>query len=537
MPSLNWFIMDSGLKNIKLLSATQQQNSPITSVNVLDNPDVIKWFKRDELILTTGFVFKEHPELIESSIQEMKRAGCCALGIKIPRFFRQVPSSLLAIAEQYKLPILELPYFYSFSEIMQRVFHQIDVEAFASQHRRQSILDQLLHAVLSHTSLSELLKITANQLDTITVFLDRHQRVLACGIPSGDSLQAAQLMEVLAKPRLSSEHHRSASSLSFQERHYTLTPFELPNKCGTLCLAHAQGENAQPDENFMQSLVQFFALSYEQNHLSERSYENRSSGFLHYLLDQKDTTISELRDLCSFYGFPYQKSWICLTISTRQLPDEHKSDTLLILQNLLKELTVQERTLLSYADENIFCSFFIFPPEFHALKAIQEVEKLAWELTIRLRHITTTVLPTGFSTFHTELPGIRRAFNESLQAMTTQEAYKSQVSVSYLAQLPLHILSTASPEDRQLLVQNLLHPLICYDQENQTQLLATLITYLQEGNNITAAAKALFLHRNTMIHRLGKIKELLHLKLDNPQELLLLRLALLSQQLEGTSTC
>lgn len=532
MPSLNWFIMDSGLNNIRLLSEPQQKDLPITSVNVLDNPDVIKWFKRDELILTTGFVFKEHPELIESSIQEMKRAGCCALGIKVPRFFRQVPASLLAIADKYKLPILELPYFYSFSEIMQRVFHQIDMEAFAGQHRRHSILDQLLHAVLSHASLSELLALTASQLDTISIFLDHHQRVLACGIPSGDSVQAAKLMEVLSKPRFFSKHDLSAIPLCFQEEQYMMTPFELPNKCGTLCLAHSQNSEVLPDADFMQSLVQFFALSYEQNHLSERSYENQTSGFLHYMLDQKNATLSELRDLCSFYGFPYQKGWVCLTISTRQLPDEHKSDTLLILRSLLKELTGQEQTLLSYADENIFCSFFIFPSDFHALQAVQEVEKITKELLMRISHVTTALLPAGFSTFRTELPGIRRAFEESLQAMTTQKEYESQVSASYLAQLPIHILSAASPEDKQLLVRNMLHPLIHYDQENHTELQVTLITYLQENANITAAAKALFLHRNTMIHRINKIKELLKLKLEDPQELLLLRLALMTQQIE-----
>ena len=533
MPSLNWFLTDSGLKNIKLLSAPQQKESPITSVNVLDNPDVIKWFKRDELILTTGFVFKEHPELIETSIQELKRAGCCALGIKVPRFFRQIPASLLALAEQYELPILELPYFYSFSEIMQRVFHQIDTEALACQHHRQEILDQLLHAVLSHASLSDLLALTARQLDTIAVFLDRNQRVLACGHPSGDSLQTAQLLEVLATPRFAFAQHRDAGKLVFQEQPYTLTPFELPNKCGTLCLAQSSAAATLPNADFMQSLVQFFALSYEQNHLSERSYENRSSGFLHYLLDQKETPRSELRDLCNFYGFPYQKGWVCLTLSTRELPDEHKSDTLLILRSLLKELTGQEQITLSYADENIFCSFFIFPPKFHALQAIQKVEQIVQELTMRMSHVTTAILPAGFSTFHTELTGIRQAFAESLQSMTMQDQLQNQVPASYLAQLPLHILSAASPQDRQLLVRNMLQPLIRYDQEHHTQLQATLIAYLQQGANISAASKALFLHRNTMIHRLSKIKELLHLQLDDPQELLLLRLALLTQKLAG----
>ena len=94
MPTLNWLLKTSGLKNIKLLTSPTSLNTPISSVNVLDNPDVLKWFQRDELILTTGFVFKEHPEMMATSIKALKEAGCCALGIKVPRYFRTVPEAL-----------------------------------------------------------------------------------------------------------------------------------------------------------------------------------------------------------------------------------------------------------------------------------------------------------------------------------------------------------------------------------------------------------------------------------------------------------
>ena len=118
MPTLHWLLQESGLHNIRLMTGKSQLMHPIVSVNVLDNPDVIKWFKQDELILTTGYVFKNHPELMPRILRDLKSCGCTALGIKVPRFFRQIPAEMLAEAKALDFPLLELPFFYGFSEIM-----------------------------------------------------------------------------------------------------------------------------------------------------------------------------------------------------------------------------------------------------------------------------------------------------------------------------------------------------------------------------------------------------------------------------------
>ena len=57
-----------------------------------------------------------------------------------------------------------------------------------------------------------------------------------------------------------------------------------------------------------------------------------------------------------------------------------------------------------------------------------------------------------------------------------------------------------------------------YDQENATELLLTLETYLLQYKSLKAAADRLYIHRNTMTYRLGCIEKLTKLTLDDPQE-------------------
>lgn len=399
MPTLNWLLKTSGLKNIKLLTSPTSLNTPISSVNVLDNPDVLKWFQRDELILTTGFVFKEHPEMMATSIKALKEAGCCALGIKVPRYFRTVPEELLQLATEYELPLLELPFFYSFSEIMHCVFRQVDKEA----------------------------------------------------MPDA----------------------------------YPLFPTPA---------------------------------------------ENHTNGFLQFLLSHSEYAPGKMRELCTFYGFPYLKGWVCLTIEIRALPAVHKNAVTQILQGLLAELDAQKLSIIPYGDENIFCAFFIFPNGYHALQAVKEVEAVAVRLRLRMQHVTKVPLPAGFSSYHTKITGIQQAFAESLQALHLPRS--TERPTSYLHLLPLQIMGAVNPGDRHTLIDNLLQPLLAYDQAHDADLLATLESYLEQDGNVSATAKVLFLHRNTMISRLHKIKELLQMELNNSQEILLLKLALLARQFE-----
>ena len=61
-------------------------------------------------------------------------------------------------------------------------------------------------------------------------------------------------------------------------------------------------------------------------------------------------------------------------------------------------------------------------------------------------------------------------------------------------------------------LQNLLN----YDLSHETELAKTLETYLYQRNDINKTAKALHIHRNTLIYRLNKIRDLTEADIDDP---------------------
>ena len=65
-----------------------------------------------------------------------------------------------------------------------------------------------------------------------------------------------------------------------------------------------------------------------------------------------------------------------------------------------------------------------------------------------------------------------------------------------------------------------------HDQLHGTRYIVTLEHYFFHHLNISETAKALFIHRNTLIYRIEKIKEILNTDLKNSEELLKIQLAL-----------
>jgi PucR family transcriptional regulator, purine catabolism regulatory protein len=94
------------------------------------------------------------------------------------------------------------------------------------------------------------------------------------------------------------------------------------------------------------------------------------------------------------------------------------------------------------------------------------------------------------------------------------------------------------PVDRaslQRLVEAVLGPLLGYDAEHDTTLVASLRCYLESDRSLGAAAKSLFVHSNTLAYRLRRVEEICGRRLASVETQTDLWLALQAQQLLSTS--
>ncbi len=79
--------------------------------------------------------------------------------------------------------------------------------------------------------------------------------------------------------------------------------------------------------------------------------------------------------------------------------------------------------------------------------------------------------------------------------------------------------------------QEIIGTLVEYDRTQGTDLIETLTSYFAHKGNLSQTAEALFVHRNTLLYRMERIREISGLDLDNPETRLSIELALRAHRL------
>ncbi|WP_167569112.1 PucR family transcriptional regulator [Brevibacillus migulae] len=155
----------------------------------------------------------------------------------------------------------------------------------------------------------------------------------------------------------------------------------------------------------------------------------------------------------------------------------------------------------------------------HLEKAIAEMKQLCERLLP-----PSGRLSVGVSLQASQFAQASRHFQEAEQVVQYQEADSSH----FFSDLGIFRLLAHIPQEQVLMpfIADYLGPLLRYDQENGSSLLETLRCYLEQKMAKQETADRLYIHRQTLYHRLEKIKDLLGPDFARPHHRLCLEIAL-----------
>jgi sugar diacid utilization regulator len=122
---------------------------------------------------------------------------------------------------------------------------------------------------------------------------------------------------------------------------------------------------------------------------------------------------------------------------------------------------------------------------------------------------------------------LSRSLREARLALRMQKASASAERTSVFADLDVlrMLAATGDLTDVEAFVRKWLGTLAAYDERKHTELVKTLIQYLQHGGGYEATSRALSVHRSTLKYRLQRIRELTGFDLGNPETHFNLQLA------------
>ena len=135
-------------------------------------------------------------------------------------------------------------------------------------------------------------------------------------------------------------------------------------------------------------------------------------------------------------------------------------------------------------------------------------------------YLTANKLTASVSDPFSDLFAIRWKFAQCEAAYSLGTQLKPGAELYFYKDFQVHHIGSVVLQDQPASV--LFHPGVIrmdkYDRENGTEFVATLKEYFRQVNDPGAAAKTLFIHKNTLFYRINKAKELFGFDLNDGYE-------------------
>lgn len=117
--------------DFKILGGISGLKQEITSVEVCDAPDQGYWTRGGDFLISNGYLFKDNPAAFIPFLNLVKKRGVSAVGVKFDRFLfiKDIPEAV-SESDRLGLPLLQIPWRYSWSEILSKMYSAIDKKIF-----------------------------------------------------------------------------------------------------------------------------------------------------------------------------------------------------------------------------------------------------------------------------------------------------------------------------------------------------------------------------------------------------------------------
>lgn len=189
----------------------------------------------------------------------------------------------------------------------------------------------------------------------------------------------------------------------------------------------------------------------------------------------------------------------------------------------------QRARLLASARENEIVVVFAVNPERGAAEAEHWAQTL---LQLAHAEFPKAHLAIGIGRPVGRLLDLRASYREAAQAMALEHRLRHRKPQVY-ANLGVYrlLLPLAETNELRAFASQVLGRLLADERAGKTDMLETLRVYFECNGNVAQTAKALYIHRNTLLYRLDRVRQVGALNLDDAETRLQVQLALRAYEL------
>lgn len=485
----------SAMNGAYVTAGAQGLSRLVTGINVMEVPDVEAFIKPGEILLTTGFPVHDQPQRLVALVPQLARHGLAALAIKPMRYLPTLPDELIQEADRLRFPIIVMPDDTSFNEVIGAVLAVVLADYGADPGRAEAIRERLTGVALSGGGLDGIAAALTAALAREVTIVDQ-EGVLIAGRRSEESDDGG------------ADPGEPARTWSF--------PITVGGAVRGHVLVAGEGEPTLGQRRLIRQSCFAAAMHIAQALASMELDRKLRTLFLEEIVSGYHSDGPTIRQRSRLFGWDLNGEHIVVLAQCQAELSDASIDA-------AAEAALPDGSL-AWSRGSEVVAVVPSPGEQQTAgrRGLRPPLENAWRAALDDRGAGRSMVAVG-SLAHSpsELPTSHAAAREALQI-----AQVTGRDVVRYDNLMLERLLLSNPREvLDSFVESQIGPLLRYDRATGSDLCDTLEVYLGVGNG-AEAARRLFIHYNTMKHRLQRIAEIIHADLRDPRARLALAMAL-----------
>lgn len=505
----------------KLLTTHEDLTTQVSSVNVMLDKEIIDWIGQDgQIILTTGQIFEKLS--IAEQIDLFKAiAGkkVAAVFIKITPYIKELSPEVLGVCTEIGLPVLDLDYQVSFTEIFSTVYSLMFARQSAVLQRVENLHKDTMNVVVSGGNIDDILK-SIQKTITSPVFIRDYYFEDTYFIKNAFEDDYALLYENIEGIQLDGKNSKLIwDTVPFKDTEIErlIVPIFVKNQVfGHIVTYGKEHAISSYDKLGLEGASNIIALEFLKK-ISVQEVENK------YKLEFFDDLISldEIRrtkavERASNFRFSEGAYYVIMDINVYSKQTSDESEKALKIAYLIEMICKDMGRAYMILNKSDRIFLLVMLKEGEGTPIVRRYVKYIYEvLKSKMKKYQTQI---GVGRIYKGLNQVHKSLQDASKALEASMYYIGEDIVLFEEMGIYKILSnSAIKNELEIFYKDILEPLALYDQRKDTELVKTLEVYFECNGNLKKMSEQLYTHYNTVLYRLSRIQEIMKMDLEKEE--------------------
>jgi purine catabolism regulator len=508
------------MRGTRIIAGAGGLDRVVRRLNVMTVPNIVRWTKQDEFLLTTGYPLPREPGEFGRLIEQLAAKGLAGLGVKLDEYLAEVPADAVELADRAAFPIVVIPPTSPLDDVLSQTFETIVNRQAAALARRQQIHDTFLRVALTGGGLARLSGELAEILPGADVVIcDQAGYPLAATTRSATGAQEVRARYVLAgSGRVTSDwlvagvHKDAGTGIPWAAA--VIRAGEMRHGW-VLAVGGAQGLPGAAGVAVEQAAL-VAALEITRDLAVLAVEQQFASNALHDLVTGTAGNMDQALERAVRFGWDLRRPLTVLVARHSDIEHggtEPGDDALRLQEGHPQEAAVLRAVELwtrAVRDRDRDAAVAGFATELVAVVGVPDAAALARKVHADMTASTGRAYSVGVSQVGAGPLDIPRRYEEARVALQVGRRLNGSSAVTSFAGLGLYrLISNVSQAELHAFVHDTLGPVLDLPEPARSDLLKSLAVLSSTRFNVAESARILHYHYNTMRYRVTKLERML----------------------------